>query len=249
MLGRGSHFAPLERMRVTRTDLGVAVTDDRGLEVDLVEHLLAALAGLGIRRGVVVIVDGPELPILDGGSRTFADVLASFGIPETPPELYVSCPAHLDFEGSSYEFEQGEAVDLVVETTFDHPSIGKQVARWDGRARSFRDEIAPARTFGFASQAAALATRGRAGLAARRNTADGTAAEAAFSEAVLVFDETTGPRVQDNEIARHKLLDLIGDLALYGGPPVGRLVAERPGHTATHRIVRQALDSGILSRR
>jgi UDP-3-O-[3-hydroxymyristoyl] N-acetylglucosamine deacetylase len=237
-------------MRVTRTDWGVALTDDRGLEVDLVEHLLAAFAGLGIRRGVAAIVEGPEVPILDGGSRRFADALASFGIPEMPPELVVARAGRLALGASSYEFEPSETVDVTVETHFDHPAIGRQEARWDGSAETFRDQIAPARTFGFANQAAALTGRGRAGLAARLAAGDAGAATLALREAVVIFDESpVAYRLLENETAKHKLLDLIGDFALYGGPPRGRVVARRPGHTATHRIVQQALASGILSER
>jgi UDP-3-O-[3-hydroxymyristoyl] N-acetylglucosamine deacetylase len=263
-LARHDKRAALASLRVTRTDFGVAVTDDRGLEVDLVEHLLAALGGLGVRRGVMAVVEGPELPILDGGARVFAEAIARLEIPESVPELVVARRGVLAFDESSYAFEPGDTVELQVEAIFDHPAIGTQHARWDGNRGSFRDQIAPARTFGFVSQTAELARRGRAGLATRpaaRSDDDpgkspagekslAALREAALREAVLIFDESAPPpRVGENEIARHKLLDLIGDLTLYGGPPLGRIAARRPGHTATHRIVRRALDCGILSRR
>ena len=75
----------------------------------------------------------------------------------------------------------------------------------------------------------------------------------AFHDAVLVFDATgivggSKNQQEKDEVARHKLLDLIGDLAFAGGPPRGRILAKRPGHTATHRIIRDALSLGILSR-
>lgn len=247
-LGRDDRRVPLSRLRAARTDFGVAVTDDRGFELDLVEHLLAALGGLGIRRGVEAVVDGPELPILDGGARRFADALIRLEIAPSPAELVVTRRERIDFESSSYEFEPADAVELDVQSTFDHSAIGAQRARWDGSPRSFLDDIAPARTFGFAGQASELARRGRAGLAVA--AASDPAAMAALTEAVVVFDDPAlPPRLGDDEIARHKLLDLIGDLAFYGGPPRGRVVARQPGHTATHWIVRRALASGILSRR
>src|SRR5207302_3374159 len=109
---------------------------------------------------------------------------------------------------------------------------------------------ARARTFGFVNQAAALAGRGGAGLAARLAAGDSGAATSALREAVVIFDESSGPyRLLENEVAKHKLLDLIGDFALYGGPPLGRVVARRPGHTATQRIVQQPPAPGILSER
>jgi UDP-3-O-[3-hydroxymyristoyl] N-acetylglucosamine deacetylase len=288
-LVRHEKSASLDTLRVTRTDFGVAVTDDRGLEVDLVEHLLAAFGGLGVRHGVVAVVEGPELPILDGGARVFAEAIARLEIAESMPELVVARRGRLAFDESSYAFEPRDRVELEVEAIFDHPAIGTQHARWDGDRGSFGDRIAPARTFGFLSQAAELARRGRAGLATRPaarsddDAAKSPAGEApakshpsgcstpsgvpqrleaapaedeslaalrekALREAVLVFGEST-QRGTGDEIARHKLLDLIGDLTLYGGPPLGRIVARRPGHTATHRIVRRALDCGILVRR
>jgi UDP-3-O-[3-hydroxymyristoyl] N-acetylglucosamine deacetylase len=249
-LARHDKRAALASLRVTRTDFGVAVTDDRGLEIDLVEHLLAALGGLGVRRGVMAVVEGPELPILDGGARVFAEAIARLEIPESVPELVVARRGRLAFDESSYAFAPGDTVELQVEAIFDHPAIGTQHAHWDGDRGSFRDQIAPARTFGFVSQTAELARRGRAGLATRPAARSGDESLAALREAVLIFDESAPPfRVGENEIARHKLLDLIGDLTLYGGPPLGRITARRPGHTATHRIVRRALDCGILSRR
>jgi UDP-3-O-[3-hydroxymyristoyl] N-acetylglucosamine deacetylase len=247
-LGRDGRRVPLSGLRAARTDFGVAVTDDRGFELDLVEHLLAALGGLGIRHGIEAMVDGPELPILDGGARRFADALVRLAVAPRPADLLVTRRERIDFETSSYEFEPGNDVEIAVESAFDHPAIGAQRARWNGSPRSFLDDIAPARTFGFAHQAGELARRGRAGLAVA--AASDPAAMAALTEAVVVFDEPSLPLgLGDNEIARHKLLDLIGDLAFYGGPPRGRVVARQPGHTATHWIVRRALASGILSRR
>jgi UDP-3-O-[3-hydroxymyristoyl] N-acetylglucosamine deacetylase len=247
-LARGDRRAPLASLRVSRTDFGVAVTDDRGFELDLVEHLLAALGGLGIRRGVTVVVEGPELPILDGGARRLADALVRLEVPQAPPELVVARRGRLEVDKSSYEFEPGDDVELLVETAFEHRAIGTQRASWDGSPAAFLDDIAPARTFGFAGQADELARRGRALLATA--AASDPSAMAALRRAVVVFDEPgPAPSLAENEIAKHKLLDLIGDLALYGGPPSGRILARQPGHTATHRVVRRALDCGILSRR
>jgi UDP-3-O-[3-hydroxymyristoyl] N-acetylglucosamine deacetylase len=252
---QGGRRAPLPLLAVQRSDAGVTLSDGHGLAIDLVEHLLAAFGGLGIRSGVTAVVEGAELPILDGGAATFADALLELGggerAPETP-DLYVSKSGRVAANGTGYTFEVADATALHVEVAFDHPAIGTQQARWDGTARSFVESIAPARTFGFAADARELWSQGRATLAARSDDAN---ALAAFSRAVLVFD-ANGPvpvtgqaPPREGEIARHKLLDLIGDFALHGGPPQGRVHAERPGHTASHRIIREALALGILSRR
>ncbi|HMJ51593.1 MAG TPA: UDP-3-O-acyl-N-acetylglucosamine deacetylase [Polyangiaceae bacterium] len=247
--------ARVSQLTVQRSDAGVTLSDGHGLEVDLVEHLLAALGGLGIRSGVTAIVEGAELPILDGGARTFADALVALELPARSPEpgdLIVSKPGRLSAGSSSYTFDVADDTALSIEAVFDHPAIGTERASWDGSSRTFLESIAPARTFGFRADGPDLWRRGRAELAV--SAADSDAREA-FSRAVIVFD-ATGPVAaagqappSAGEIGRHKLLDLIGDFALHGGPPRGRVLASRPGHTASHRIIRQALALGILSRR
>ncbi|MET0592484.1 MAG: UDP-3-O-acyl-N-acetylglucosamine deacetylase [Polyangiaceae bacterium] len=251
---RNGQRVPLARLAVKRSDLGVLVTDGDGFELDLVEHLLAAFGGLGVDAGVTAILEGPEVPILDGGARRFADALIALDVvheraPRYP--LAVTRAAELRDGDSTYIFAPGEAPSLAVEAVFDHPSIGTQRASWDGSRETFLSAIATARTFGFRSDLDALAVRGRAGLA----LCEDAAARRAFAEAVIVFDakgpallESSRP-VSKDEIARHKLLDLIGDFALYGGPPAGHVAAHRPGHTASHRIIAEALSLGILSPR
>jgi len=252
---QGGRRAPLSSLTVQRSDAGVALSDGCGLEVDLVEHLLAAYGGLGIRRGVCAVVEGAELPILDGGARTFADALAALELPPRSPEpaeLFVNKAGRLAAGSSCYAFDVGEDTALSIEVVFDHPAIGIERASWDGTRRTFLESIAPARTFGFHADAHELWRHGRAELAARTGDAH---AMKAFSRAVIVFD-ATGPLAAKEqappmvgEIGRHKLLDLIGDFVLHGGPPRGRVLASRPGHTASHRIIREALALGILSRR
>lgn len=245
---------PLSLLTVQRSDAGVALSDGRGLQVDLVEHFLAALGGLGLRSGVTAIVEGPELPILDGGARTFADALLALELPRQPepPDLAVIKHGRVSAGPSCYTFDVTDEVSLSIEAVFDHPAIGTERASWDGSARTFVESIAPARTFGFFADAPDLWRLGRAALAAR---SDDPLAIETFSRAVTVFDGS-GPvaapgraPLSPGEIGRHKLLDLIGDFMLHGGPPRGHVFAYRPGHTASHRIIREALALGILSRR
>jgi UDP-3-O-[3-hydroxymyristoyl] N-acetylglucosamine deacetylase len=246
--------APLARLTVERSDAGVTVSDGEGIVIDLVEHLLAALGGLGVRGGVTATVEGAELPILDGGARAFADALLALELPRSVPghALVVSKPGRVAAASSAYHFDVGEGTSLSVDAVFDHPAIGAARASWDGSARAFVESIAPARTFGFAADAPELWRHGRAALG---RPSDDPRATEAFSRAVMVFGAEGAvalpgqPPPKDGEIGRHKLLDLIGDFALYGGPPQGRVHAVRPGHTASHRIIRDALSLGILSRR
>jgi UDP-3-O-[3-hydroxymyristoyl] N-acetylglucosamine deacetylase len=229
---------PLAECRVLRTDQGVELELSAGQRVDLVEHLLAALGGLGIHDGLVVSALGPELPLLDGAALAWTRALRQLELRALRPRLEVVRPFALDVGSSHFAFTPAPTPSLEVEIEFDNPAIGKQSARWDGDAERFEREIAPARTFGFERDAEALRRAGRAGFVDPRS--------------VIVLDERglTLPgtaRATQNEFARHKLLDLIGDLYLFGGPPCGHVRALRPGHRATRLAVQEALRLGGLS--
>lgn len=234
---QGKGEVSLDTLAIARTDHGVTL-EGEGVRIDLVEHLLAAIAALGIARDLRVNVDGPELPLLDGGAAIFFDALRSLEIPPTPRGLVVEKAATLRFGASTYRFEPSAGTHLEVEIAFDHPVVGMQKASWDGDPADFRETIAPCRTFGFLRDAEALRKSGRArGVDPRRVV-------------VLTDDgilDASAPLLP-NEAAGHKLLDLIGDLALYGGPPRGRITTCRPGHEATHAVVREALALGVLAR-
>lgn len=247
-IAQGARRARLDELAVTRTDAGVRVSDGGGLDVDLVEHFLAALGGLGIREGVTATVFGPEFPLLDGGAREIADALLALGLAAVPPRSIVMREGVVELAGSSYAFSPGESVELAVEIDFAHPAVGRQEARWSGDRDDFRERIAGARTFGFVEDAEALRARGRARLFwASEPEARAAAARAVVTYGLADVEDEGAPR--GDEPARHKLLDLIGDLALHGGPPQGRIKARRPGHAATHDIVRRALELGLLSQR
>ena len=117
------------------------------------------------------------------------------------------------------------------------PERRRRHASWDGAPASFRSSFAPARTFGFFREVASLAERG-------------LASHVAAESVVVIGDDilSAGRPFSADEPARHKLLDLAGDLYLHGGPPLGRVRAIRPGHAATHEAVRRALETGILDR-
>jgi UDP-3-O-[3-hydroxymyristoyl] N-acetylglucosamine deacetylase len=227
--------APLAALRPARTDRGVTVTCASGaIRVDLVEHLLAAFGGLGVASGVRIETDAAEIPLLDGGARCFAEAIASLD----PPRgrlLRVARPAVMEHGRSVYRFAPAAAPRVRVEVDFP-PPVGRQAATWDGDPADFAARIAPARTFGWVSDLDALRAAGRAA--------------SVDLASVIVFDDAgpiPGCRPPDpDEPARHKLLDLIGDLALHGGPPRGALEAWLPGHTATHAVAARAIAEGVL---
>lgn len=230
--------AILSDLRVSRTDNGVCVRV-RGTtaEVDLVEHLFAALAGLSIRSGVVITLPGPEVPLLDGGAGELSRALVALGVPRQGPPLVVEQPGEVRVGESRYAFEPDAAVSVEVEIDFERGKLGRQSASYAGNPGHFVREIAIARTFGFAKDADELRARGRARHVDPRS--------------VIVFDDegrTVPPYTPPapGELARHKLLDLLGDLFIHGGPPRGRISAQRPGHRATHAAMTEALERGIL---
>ena len=227
-----------EELEVVRADHGVRVRAPAlGLEVDLVEHLFASLAGLSVQSGIAIRVDGPELPLLDGAALELALAVRALEPPRSPPRLRVAAESRLVLGASEYTFAPGSGVHIDVQVDFE--PIGKQSASWDGSAARFFADIAPARTFGFRRDAAMLRAKGRAAHV--------------DPHSVLIIEDdgsiaAPGGPARPNELARHKLLDLAGDLYLFGGPPLGRVAARRPGHANNHEAVRQALARGILVR-
>jgi UDP-3-O-[3-hydroxymyristoyl] N-acetylglucosamine deacetylase len=256
MQGGAEAFA--EDLLLGRTDRGVTVRSRDGrIELDLVEHLLAALGGLGVHGGIRISCDASELPLLDGGARRFAEALIAIGAPlrngegDCGPAVWVAENATLHHGMASYRFAKGPEIKLRVHVRFP-PPVGEERAAWDGDPKDFLENIAPARTFGWAREHAALLAAGRArGL--KRSDSEGQApGQGIDPDSVIVFDETVcmpGCRPNEpGEIARHKLLDMVGDLTFYGGPPRGLIEAFAPGHTATHQVVQKALHAGILRR-
>ncbi|HEY8042041.1 MAG TPA: UDP-3-O-acyl-N-acetylglucosamine deacetylase [Polyangiaceae bacterium] len=207
-----------------------------GLRLGTVEHLFAALAGLGVVEGVEIAVEGPELPLLDGGAGAWCAALAELRVPSGSPRLRVTREAVLDVGPSRYELVPGADVDVAVRVELDDARLAAD-ARWRGDPRDFVARIAPARTFALARDIDELVRRG---LARHVDPA---------CVVVLARDAIhhAGRPFSPDEPARHKLLDLLGDLYLHGGPPLGRVRASRPGHAANARALRRALDEGILA--
>lgn len=234
----GLDEASLEELVLVRADHGVCLRSDHGEHcVDLCEHLLSALAGLSIRSGLVVSLPGPEVPLLDGGALELGRALATLGLQRRPPRLAVARDAELSDGASRYRFEPGDTPALEVVVDFGAGLL--QRAEHGASAERYLTEIAPARTFGFESDGDVLRSHGRA------RHVDPAAVAVLDAEGRVL--PPAAPLGKD-ELARHKLLDLMGDLYLYGGPPRGRVRAERPGHAATHRVVAAALGSGVLAR-
>jgi UDP-3-O-[3-hydroxymyristoyl] N-acetylglucosamine deacetylase len=233
---RTERDVPLREARVVETDRATTIEiDDR--RVATVEHLLAAFGGLGVHQGVSIEVLGPELPLLDGGARSYCEALRELGAEGGRGEMEVARDGEVRVGGSSYTFERGDAPRLHVTIDFPDAPLGRE-AHWDGDPGDFVQRIAPARTFAFASEVLELARRGLASHVT--------------PESVVVVGErevlSSGHPFVPDEPARHKLLDLVGDLFLYGGPPRGTVRAHRPGHGANRAALEEAFERQIVRR-
>lgn len=194
-----------------------------GVMLSTVEHLLSALRGLGVDNAYVE-VDNLELPIMDGSAEEFARMILRAGVVEQPaarPALRVRERVEVE-QGSrrvSVEPYDGWEIDCMID--FPHPLIGLQRMRLDALdTEAFLREISHARTFGFTEEIEALR---------RANLIRGGSLENAIvltPEGML--NET--PLRRADEFVRHKILDIVGDLALLGMPLLGRVRAERSGH-------------------
>lgn len=193
-----------------------------GVMLSTVEHLLSALRGLGVDN-VFIEVDNLEIPILDGSAEVFADMIARAGIVEQPlarRALLVRERVSFDQGNRRISVEPADSYEIDCLIDFPHPLIGVQRFSLNLENGAFSREIASARTFGFTEEIEALQ---------RSNLIRGGSLDNAI---VLTPDgmlNQTGLRFRD-EFVRHKILDIIGDLALLGMPILGRVTAERSGH-------------------
>ena len=216
---------------VTATEFATVLGDASGPLCSTAEHLLAALRGLGVDN-VVVEMDGPEVPIMDGSSAPFVDAIDQAGITARAlPRRYIEVikPVRVSSKdgalGELRPYSHGFRVEAEIE--FDHPLIGKQALALDIEPKIFRREIARARTFGFMKDVAKLWGAGYALGASFANTL------------VITEDRVLNPdglRFSD-EFVRHKILDAIGDLALAGQPLLAAYRTVRGGHKLNHAVL------------
>jgi len=198
-------------------------------KISTVEHFLAALCGMEVDNAIVE-VDGPELPILDGSALRVAEAIDFVGTVESPVRLrylWVSGNEKLHRNGSMVAVAPSAGLEVLVTVDFPGTLIGKQWLKFTLTPENFLKEIAPARTFVLREQIDALWA---AGLAR-----GGSLENAIVVEGDRIHNEE-GLRFKD-EFVRHKILDLIGDLALLGRPVRGFFLAVRPGHTVNRCLV------------
>ena len=215
---------------VAATEFATVLGDEGGPLVSTAEHVLSALAGLGVDNALVE-VDGPEAPIMDGSAAPFVDAIDLVGLQvlDRPRRcLKVLKPVRValgDAFGELRPNPRGFRVEAEVE--FDHAVIGRQALAVDVRPDNYRRDVARARTFGFMRDVANLWSSGYALGASLENTL-------VVSDNRILNPE--GTRFPD-EFVRHKILDAIGDLALAGGPMLATYRTIRGGHKLNHAVL------------
>jgi len=205
----------------------------RGVVLSTCEHLLSALRGAGVDN-CFIDLDSIEIPIMDGSSEDFIELIAKAGVTEQ------KSPSHVFRILERVEFEQGDRkmsiepaknyeIDCVID--FPHPFIERQSLHFVFKNGSFGKEIASARTFGFTHEIDML-RKANLALGGSLDNAIVLTPDGMLNETPLRFDD---------EFVRHKILDIIGDFALLGMPIEGKITAEKSGHSVHASLMSKLL--------
>jgi UDP-3-O-[3-hydroxymyristoyl] N-acetylglucosamine deacetylase len=227
---------PASQASTTALDHATTVGKD-DVSVGTVEHLLSAIMACGIT-DVDIHIDGPEVPIIDGSALPFMHLIDAAGVRglgAEVPVLRIKEPIEVVDGEKSIRITPSNRLVLKYKIDFDHPVIGKESLHFDFEHDNFLRKIAPARTFGFMRDVEKLRA---AGLVRGGSV-----------ENCIVLDDKgvmNGPLRFKDEFVRHKILDLLGDLALLGRPIVGEITAYRAGHALHSRFVEKILSSAVI---
>ena len=226
---------PASALKVSQTTLGTTL-ENQGAKVATVEHLLSALAGLGIDN-VFVDLTAPEVPIMDGSAAPFIFLLQSAGIEEQSSlKRFIRIKKTIEVvDGEKWvRLTPHNGFRINLEIDFDHPVLRKhrQSARLDFSTTSFVKEISRARTFGFLTDIETLRKRDL--------TLGGSIDNAVVMDEYRVLNED-GLRFRD-EFVRHKILDAVGDLYLLECCLIGEFTGYKSGHYLNNTLLRALLD-------
>ena len=209
----------------------------KGVLISTTEHLLSAFIGLGIDNAIVEL-DNLELPILDGSALPFIELIQKVGIrKQRRPRKYLKILREVEMrEGNKFiSVYPADSFSVSYSINFPHPLIGKETLQVELVNGSYLRHIAAARTFGSREEEKAMRNMGLIRGASRDNCI------------VLTRDGIeNGPLRFPDEFVRHKVLDLVGDLALLGKPILGRIVADRAGHAMHTALVSRILRDKTL---
>jgi UDP-3-O-[3-hydroxymyristoyl] N-acetylglucosamine deacetylase len=218
---------------VLQTRLGTVIANDAGVSVSTIEHLMAALSALAIDN-VVVELDGPEVPILDGSAEIFVQFLDRAGRRrQEAPRRFIEIlePVEVIDGDKRAALLPCDTFEMAFEIVFDAAPIGRQRVDLEITEQSFREELADCRTFGFLKDVEALRAAGLARGASMDNAV------------VLDGDRVLNPEGlrRPDEFVRHKALDAVGDLYVLGAPLLGRFEGLYAGHALNNVLARELM--------
>ena len=224
---------PVSGEAVVDARLNTMIENAAGVRLSTIEHLMAAFAAMGISN-VVVEVDGPELPILDGSALQFVQLLDRAGIRRQSAPLRaieILEPIRVQQGDKSAALLPCDRYEMRFEIDFPTAVIGHQVVDFVVDEATFRSDIMAARTFGFAHEVEALRQAGLARGGSLENAV------------VIDGDQILNPGGlrMEREFVKHKALDAIGDLYVLGAPLLGRYEGVKAGHAINNLLVRELL--------
>ena len=224
---------PASADAVCKTQLGTVIENSAGVTVATIEHLMAALVMMGIDNAVVEL-DGPEMPIMDGSSLPFVQILERAGkrALNTPRRFIEILDTVEVVDGDKRAaLKPSMRFEVAFEISFTSAAIGRQAVDLAMDEHAFRRELADCRTFGFLHEVEALRAMGLARGGSMENVV------------VIEGDRVLNPEGlrRPDEFVRHKALDAIGDLYVLGAPIIGRFEGELAGQSINNQLVRALL--------
>jgi UDP-3-O-[3-hydroxymyristoyl] N-acetylglucosamine deacetylase len=229
-LSGGDTMVPARWDAVQPSQLCTLVGNEAGVTVSTIEHVMAALAGCGIHNALIEI-DGPEVPILDGSAEQFVKAFIDRGLREqlTPVRaVRILKPVEIREGDAVARLEPSDMMEIDFSIEFADGAIGRQEKRLDMSNGAFVRELCDSRTFCRQQDVDDMRARGLA--------LGGSLDNAVVVEGDRVL--SPGGLRHEDEPVRHKMLDALGDLALAGGPILGRYIGVRAGHAMTNRLLR-----------
>ncbi len=216
----GGREIPVSVDHLHQTSFATQLTDGDA-SISTVEHVLSAAAGLGVDN-LIIELDGPEVPIMDGSATPFVYLLHEAGLRrQQAPRGFVKItePLRVDDDDKFIAVYPAERLKISYTIDFDHPLIGVQRETFLITPRAYTEQLAPARTFGFLRDVETMRSLG-------------LALGGSMENAIVVGENSIlNPQLRfPDEFVRHKIMDAVGDLTLLGSPLLGHVVAYRAGH-------------------
>lgn len=219
---------------VCDTTLSTSIKNLAGTQISTIEHLMAAIWGCNIDN-IIVEIDGPEVPIMDGSSKPFVFMIEYAGIKiQNTSKKYLKLLKEIHVSDNDCELFAKPSENLQIDLTIDFasPAIGKQQHKLNEK-ENFRAEIADSRTFGFLHELDYLQSKGLAKGASLDNAIG-------IDKDIILNHE--GLR-HDNEFVRHKMLDLLGDLFNSGGSIIGEISGYKTSHSLNNKFLHKLFEN------